>query len=102
MTERISAMLRLEHYDDGKQKYQSHEIRIRDGKFAPSIELDIFSYNPLDITGYGSTKEEALENFKRKFDYVMKEWHAFEKMLFETDIIEDDILDVDCFGKAVK
>lgn len=50
-------MLRLEHYDDGKQKYQSHEISIRDGKFAPSIELDIFSYNPLDITGYGSTKE---------------------------------------------
>ena len=42
-------MLRLEHYDDGKQKCQSHEIRIRDGKFAPSIELDIFSYNPLDI-----------------------------------------------------
>ena len=32
----------------------------------------------------------------------MQEWHAFEKMLFETNIIEDDILDVDCFGKAVK
>ena len=36
-------MLRLEHYDDGKQKHQSHEIRVGDGKFAPSIELDIFS-----------------------------------------------------------
>ena len=94
-------MLRLEHYDDGKQKYQSHEIRIRDGKFAPSIELDIFSYNPLDITGYGSTKEEALDDFKRKFDFLIKEWQSFEKMLFETDAIENDILEVDCLGNPL-
>ena len=40
-------MLRLEHYDDGKQKYQSHEIRIRDGKFAPSIENDILEVDCL-------------------------------------------------------
>ena len=47
MTERRSGMLRLEHYDDGKQKYQSHEIRIRDGKFAPSIENDILEVDCL-------------------------------------------------------
>lgn len=94
-------MLRLEHYDDGKQKHQSHEIRIRDGKFAPSIELDIFSYNPLDITGYGSTKEEALDDFKRKFDFLMKEWQSFKKMLFEADVIENDILEVDCLGNSL-
>ena len=97
-----SGVLRLEHYDDGKQKYQSHEIRIRDGMFAPSIELDIFSYNPLDITGYGSTKEEALDDFKRKFDFLMKEWQSFEKMLFETDAIENDTLEVDCLGNLLK
>lgn len=70
-------------------------------QFAPSIELDIFSYNPLDITGYGSTKEEALDNFKRKFDFLMKEWQLFEKMLFETDAIENDILEVDCLGNPL-
>lgn len=64
MIERRKTVLRLTHYDDGKQKDQSHEIMIRDGKFAPSVELDIYSYNPLDITGYGSTKEEALDDFK--------------------------------------
>ena len=95
-------MLRLSHYNDNKEKSQSHEIILQDNCPFYNAEYDVFSLNPFDITGYGSTKEEALENFKRKFDYVMKEWHAFEKMLFETDIIEDDILDVDCFGKAVK
>lgn len=95
-------MLRLSHYNDNKEKSQSHEIILSDSCPFCNTKYDVFSLNPFDITGYGSTKEEALENFKRKFTYVMKEWHAFEKMLFETNIIEDDILDVDCFGKAVK
>lgn len=95
-------MLRLSHYNDNKENSQSHEIILPDNCLFYNAEYDIFSLNPFDITGYGSTKEEALENFKQKFTYVMKEWHAFEKMLFETNIIEDDILDVDCFGKAVK
>ena len=95
-------MLRLSHYNDSKEKSQSHEIILQDNCLFYNAEYDIFSLNPFDITGYGSTKEKALENFKRKFTYVMHEWHAFEKMLFETNIIEDDILDVDCFGKAVK
>lgn len=95
-------MLRLSHYNDGKEKSQSHEIIIPDAYPFYNAEYDIFSLNPFDITGYGSTKEEALTNFKRKFDYVMREWRAFEEMLFETDVVEDNILDVDCFGKAAK
>ena len=95
-------MLRLSHYNDNKEKSQSHEIILQGNCPFYNAEYDIFSLNPFDITGYESTKEEALKNFKRKFTYVMQEWHAFEKMLFETDVIEDDILDVDCFGKAVK
>ena len=95
-------MLRLSHYNDNKEKSQLHEIILSNSCPFYNAEYDVFSLNPFDITGYGSTKEEALENFKRKFTYVMQEWHAFEKMLFETDIIEDSILDVDCFGKAVK
>lgn len=86
-------LLRLTYYNDGKKKSQSHEVTISDINRSYNAEYDIFSINPFDITGYGATKEEALENFKRKFDYVMREWRAFEKMLFETDAIEDSILD---------
>lgn len=95
-------LLRLSHYNDGKEKSQSHEIIIPDAYSFYNAEYDVFSLNPFDITGYGSTKEEALENFKRKFDYVIREWCAFGKMLFETDVIENDIVEVDCFGKAAK
>lgn len=87
-------MLRLNHYNDGKEKYQSHEIRIRECRFY-CAEYDVFSHNPFDITGYGETKEEALEDFKRKFNYVMRELKAFEKMLFETNVIETDIVELD-------
>jgi hypothetical protein len=95
-------LLRLSYYNDGKEKSQSHEVTIADACPFYNSEYDIFSLNPFDITGYGSTKEEALENFKRKFDYVIREWCAFGKMLFETDVIENDIVEVDCFGKAAK
>lgn len=86
-------LLRLTYYNDGKEKSQSHEVTISDINRSYNAEYDIFSLNPFDTTGYGATKEEALENFKRKIDYVMREWRAFEKMLSETDVIEDNILD---------
>lgn len=94
-------MLRLDHHNDGKEKQQSHEISI--GEYRPfyNAEYDVFSHDPFDITGYGATKEEALEDFKRKFDYVMREWHTFEKMLFETSVVENDIIEVDNLGIAV-
>jgi hypothetical protein len=57
-------LLRLSHYNDGKEKSQSHEIIIPDAYPFYNAEYDIFSLNPFDITGYGSTKEEALTNFK--------------------------------------
>ena len=31
----------------------------------------------------------------------MKEWQTFEKMLFETDAIENNILEVDCLGNPL-
>lgn len=94
-------MLYLAHYDDGKKKYQSHEIYLLE-KALYNSDINIFSINPFDICGYGETKEEAFEEFKRKYDYVLNELIAFGKMLFETDVIENDILEVDCFGKPIK
>ena len=87
-------MLSLAHCNDGKEKWQSHEICIcEDGDFYNS-DVGVFSHDFYDITGYGETKEEAIEDFKRKFQYVMNEWKSFEKMLFETDVIENNIIEV--------
>lgn len=93
-------MIALTHYNDGKEKVQSHEIRVTESQFY-NAEHDVFSHNPFDITGYGETKREAIENFKSKFDYIMRELHAFEKLLFETSYIEDHIIEVDCCGDEI-
>ncbi len=85
--------MELKYFNDGKDKWQSHEISIIEENFYNS-DIGVFSHDPFDITGYGATKEEALEDFKRKFDYIMNEWKAFEKMLFETDVIENNMIEV--------
>lgn len=94
-------MIEMTYHNDGKEKFQSHEIEIRENDFIDS-EYMLFSHNPFDITGYGATKEEAIEDFKNKFRYIMKELRAFETMLLDTDVITDNIIEVDCFGKPIK
>lgn len=86
-------MIKMTHNDDHKERDFSHTISIRD---------DYPSRNPFDVGGYGATKEEAIEDFKNKFEYVMKELKAFETMLFDTDVITDSIIEVDCMGKEIK
>ena len=73
-------MIELKFYNDGKEKYQSHEVSIKND-FCYNNEVGVNSYDVFDITGYGATKEEALEDFKKKFNYVMKELNDFEHML---------------------
>ena len=92
-------MINLTHYDDGKEKLQSHEISISETDFYNS-EYDIFSHNPFAIIGYGSTKEEAMEDFKRKFEYVLAEWNAFGKLLF-CPAVQLNTIEVDCLGKPI-
>lgn len=92
-------MIYLTHHDDGKGKVQSHEVSISENDFYNS-EYNVFSHNPFDITGYGSTKEEATEDFKRKFEYVLAEWNAFGKIIF-CPAVQLNITEVDCFGKLI-
>ena len=89
-------MLKLAHYNDGKEKWQSHEIEVIEFPAPPyyNPDHDVTSLNFFDLTGYGSTKEEALDDFKRKFNYVFEQWKAFDRMLFETDVIGNDIAEV--------
>lgn len=89
-------MLKLTHYNDGKEKWQSHEIEVIEFHAQPHYDPDhdVTSLNFFDLTGHGSTKEEALDDFKRKFSYILEQWKAFDRMLFETDAIENDIAEV--------
>lgn len=75
----------LEHIDDYKAKWQSHEVGIKDEDLS-SVEAGVYSGDPFDIIGYGETKEEAYENFKAKFICLMNIWKKFEK-----DLLEDKI-----------
>lgn len=92
-------MINLTHHDDGKGKCQSHEVSISESDFY-NPEHNVFSHNPFDITGYGSTKEEAIEDFKRKFEYVLAEWNAFGKLL-SNPAVQLNITEVDCFRKTI-
>lgn len=94
-------MIEMIYHNDHKEKWQSHEISIREHDFY-NAEADLFSHDPFDITGYGATKEDAIEDFKNKFKYIMREWKAFEMMLLDTDQITDCIIEVDCFRNPIK
>lgn len=94
-------MIKMAYHNDGKQKCQSHEIYLKEDDFYNS-EFGVFSHNPFETIGYGETKEKAVEDFKKRFQYVMSEWKTFEKMLLDTDIIADNIIEVDCMGKPIK
>ena len=91
------SMIELMHYDDGKEKSQSHEVSIIEYDFYNAYE-NVWSHNPFDLCGYGATKEEAIEDFKKKFRYIMRELKAFERMLLDTDVMTDNIMEVDRNG----
>ena len=91
----------LIHNDDGKQEWQSHMVGITEKDFY-SYEYDVFSHNFMDLTGYGETRNEALEDFKRKFQYLLNEWNAFAKLLLDSDIVENEMIEADCFGEPIE
>ena len=93
-------MIEMTYHNDHKEKWQSHEISIREHDFY-NAEANLYSHDPFDIVGYGATKEEAIEDFKNKFRCIMREWKAFEMML-DTNMITDSIIEVDCMGKSLK
>lgn len=95
-------MIQLIFYNDHKEKYNSYEVKIKEPHTYYNTEIDVWSHNPFDIYGYGGTKEEAIEDFKSKLSFVIKELKAFETMLLDTDVITDSIIEVDCMGKPIE
>lgn len=99
-------VLLLSHHNNGKKKYNSHEVTVFDESIydipEKFKEADIWNWNVGDIHGYGATKEEAYRDFVEKFEVYFDEFEKFAKTVLETDILEGCIKEVDCFGKEIK
>jgi len=79
-------LAKLLHHNDGKGKWQSHEIYSKDLE----NHFDVF------LQGYGSTKEEAFEEFVKKLDEYIEKLNEFRANLNVNNTVE-----VDCFGNEV-
>ena len=89
-------LMKIAHHDDGKEKCQSHKCYLFN---------DVDGYYNFDLTNiysHGETKEEAVKNLKEELEYYFRELHALEKMLYETDALDNDIIEVDCLGRKIK
>lgn len=89
-------LMKIAHHDDGKEKCQSHKCYLFN---------DVDGYYNFDLTniyGYGATKEEAIENLKEELEYYFRELDALAMMLYETDVLDNDIIEVDCLGRKIK
>ena len=89
-------LMKIAHHNDGKEKCQSHTCYLFN---------DVDGYHDFDLTniyGYGETKEEAIENLKKELAYYFDELHALEEMLYETDVLDNDIVEVDCLGRKIE
>lgn len=93
--------MELTYYNDHKEKDESYRVDIMEDETWVCKEPYVYTHNPLEICGYGATKEEALNNFIIKFEYVMAEWKAFEQLLLESDVLTNNIIEVDCLGKRI-
>lgn len=89
-------LMKIAHYNDGKEKWESHTCYLFN---------DSDAYHEFDITnirGYGETKEEAIQNLKKELGHYFDELHSLEKMLYETDVLDNDIIEVDCLGRKIQ
>ena len=88
-------LMKIEHYNDGKEKWESHTCYLfNDSDAYPEFDIT-------NIRGYGETKEEAIQNLKKELQHYFDELHSLEKMLYETDVLDNDIIEVDCLGTKI-
>jgi hypothetical protein len=76
-------MSKVLYHNDGKQKWQSHEI------YSKELEnhFDVF------LQGYGASKEEAYSEFIGKLDEYIEQLHNFR-----IEISIENTVNVDCLG----
>ena len=88
-------LMKIAHHNDGKEKWESHTCYL----FNESNSYDEFDIT--NIRGYGATKEEAIQNLKKELEHYFDELHSLEKMLYETDVLDNDIIEVDYLGRKI-
>lgn len=88
-------LMKIAHHNDGKEKSQSHDCYLFN-------DSDYADFDITNIHGYGETKEEALENLREQLKYYFCNISALETMLFETDVLDNDITEVDCLGRKIE
>ncbi len=93
-------MLELTHYNDGKRKHQSHEIRFSDQLEKIFNNGSISGHDLGSIVGYGETKEEAIENFQEILNWYFREIAAI-KDLWDSGFYERNIVEVDYKGDPI-
>lgn len=79
-------------YDDGKGNCQSWEVGLAEDGNPHRMEF-------FNIVGYGATKEEAIDEFKKEFK------RTYQDVLNMLDTLEDDMYEelmVDCMGNPIK
>lgn len=71
--------IKVKFYNDCKEKEQSYEVEIDpDSKISKLLKnMNMYSLNPYDITGYGSTQEEAFNDFRLKISALHCELQKF-------------------------
>lgn len=99
-----SDQLVLLHYDDGKEKWQSHEVS---AGLYDTKNNKLKDYGLFDICGYGETRLEALKEFKKELDDLILVMNHFEGIISETIKKEEtgesvSYVEIDCLGKEIK
>lgn len=84
---------RLVHHDDGKGKWQSHEVYLQYPEFSECLMK-------FEGRGYGETLEEAFKDFREQYQKALKEAEALATMVLDTDALWPPT-EVDCLGKEV-
>lgn len=86
--------LKLAHYNDGKEKRQSHEVSF--GEYCEYTKK--ISSPELSFSGYGETYDEALEDFKRQLRDVRDDLSDFIELLDKNQL---QPVKIDCVNKVV-
>lgn len=97
--------IKLAHYDDGKQKYQSHEISIFDKCDDYCDETGTFGIHDLAaIVGYGESEEQARKDFIDKFNSAFEQLKEFHRKLNSDDTENDAInqIEVNYSGELIR
>lgn len=94
--------IRLAHYNDGKQKYQSHEISIFDKYDDYCDETGTFGIHDLAaIIGYGESEEQARDDFRNKFNSAFEQLKEFHRKLNDSNESIEEV-EVDYTGSIVE